>query len=116
MRKTDIMDWVLDRLAELEAARGPSKPEPKSTGMAREVELDTAAGVRLTAEDQVAFVEEVQSIASVPVKRRARNTAALPENHRARFARTQVVRVRSDKRALGARTQARRDRRGKGRR
>lgn len=165
MRQADIMDWVLDRLAELETkadaptqAPGPEAEERKTRPVptrdqlreaiaqphvstfgdlwaefpdtpveklrkalwalteAGEVELDTAGGIRLTAEDQVAFVEEVQSIAGVPVQRRVGATKALPENHRARFARTQLVRIRSHGRSRGGRNQAKRDRRGKGRR
>ncbi len=164
MRQADIMDWVLERLGELEeiVATPPEEavatdrprsflpipspdklreaiaqphvstfgdlwaefPEPPVEKLrkalwalveAGEVELDTGGGVRLTAEEEVAFVEEVQSIDGVPVKRRARATGKLEEGHRDRFARTKVVRVRSHNRSRGARNQAKRDGRGKGR-
>ncbi len=164
MRQADIMDWVLERLGELEEA-GASAPTSPSDSRPRkalpvpsraelrealaqphvstfgdlwaefpdtpvdklrkalwalveagEVELDTGGGVQLTAEEEVAFVEEVQSIAGVSVERRARSTRELEDRHRERFARTKVVRVRSHNRARGARNQAKRDTRGKGRR
>jgi hypothetical protein len=164
MRQADIMDWVLDRLGELEGRskpphrRRPSDPAHRSflpiptPDQLREAiaqphvstfgdlwaEFPDASGSpapkgplgpggsrrggahhrrrnRLSAEEEVAFVEEVQSIDGVPVKRRARATGKLEEGHRDRFARTKVVRVRSHNRSRGARNQAKRDGRGKGR-
>jgi hypothetical protein len=167
MRQADIMDWVLDRLTELEAAgasqTGAStkqKPsasaaaDPASTtptqdqvreaiaqphvstfgdlwaefpdapvpGLrktlwalveAGEVDLSTAGGIELSAEEEVAFVEEVQEIEGVPVARRTRDKG-LGKRKQDQFARTQVVRIRSHKRSSGARNQAKRDSRGGG--
>ncbi len=144
MRQADVMDWVMDRLAELEirgdgagdppqpagrsersAGPTPSKEEVrKAIGEphvstfgdlwaefpnapvekvrkalwalveAGEVELNTGGGVELTGEAQVAFVEEVQSIEGVPVKRRSKEVAN-PERHEEQLARTKVVRIHS---------------------
>lgn len=81
---------------------------------AGEVELTTAGGIQLTAEEEVAFVEEVQTIEGVPVKRRA-ESGGIGRKHQDHFARTKVVRIHAHKRAQGARNQARRDRKGGGR-
>jgi hypothetical protein len=79
-----------------------------------EVELSTAGGIELTAEEEVAFVEEVQAIDGVPVKARA-GSGGISRTHQEHFRRTKVVRIRSHNRARGARNQARRDGRGGGR-
>ncbi len=166
MRQADIMDWVLDRLTELEegessATTGDKPSDPASTGPAPagptldqvrdaiaqphvstfgdlwaefpdaavphlrktlwalveagEVDLTTAGGIELAAEEEVAFVEEVQRIEGVPASRRTRDKG-LGKPQRDRFARTKVVRIHAHKRASGARNQARRDNRGGGRR
>jgi len=169
MRQADIMDWVLDRLAELEEAgrsqesaapdgrpstpastgRTPAEPTPdqvrEAIGQphvstfgdlwaefpeapvpnlrktlwtlveAGEVDLATGGGIELSAEEEVAFVEEVEQIGGVPVARRTRDKG-LDKRHQDRFARTKVVRIRAHKRAQGARNQAKRDSRGGGRR
>ncbi len=168
MRQADIMDWVLERLSELEVQqqeaaqereRGPQDagsaepaqgaPSPKEIRdaiaqphvatfgdlwaefpdapvselrkalwalvEAQEVDLTTGGGIQLSAEEEVAFVEEVQEIEGVPVKRRTRDTG-VPKNHRDRLARTKIVRIRSHNRSRGVRNQAKRDRRGGGRR
>jgi hypothetical protein len=169
MRQADIMDWVLDRLTELEEAGASQKgaptgkrpgasaaTEPASTAPtqdqvrdaiaqphvstfgdlwaefpdapvpslrktlwalveAGEVDLTTGGGIELSAEEEVAFVEEVQEIEGVPVARRTRDKG-LGKRKKDQFARTQVVRIRSHKRSSGARNQAKRDNRGGGRR
>ncbi len=163
MRQVDIMDWVLERLSELQGTAagkpgggkgsGDAKPGAGSRGAAKlpsaadirkaigephvstfgdlwaefpeapveklrkllwslveegEVELTTAGGIELTAEAEVAFVEEVQAIDGVSVNRRS-GSAGIPRKHEEHFARTKVVRIRSHNRARGARNQARRD-------
>ncbi len=82
---------------------------------AGEVELTTAGGIDLTAEEEVAFVEEVQAIDGVAAKGRAPR-GGIDRRHQDHLARTKVVRIRSHNRSRGARNQARRDQRGKGRR
>ncbi|TVR64127.1 MAG: hypothetical protein EA422_07460 [Gemmatimonadales bacterium] len=79
---------------------------------AGDVELSTAGGIELTAEEEVAFVEEVQTIEGVPVKRRTRD-AGIDRKHQDHFARTKVVRIHAHNRSRGARKQARRDNRGR---
>jgi len=165
MRQADIMDWVLDRLRELEegegsqkgattrdrpsapASKGPAPSGPTLDQMrdaiaqphvstfgdlwaefpdaavphlrktlwslveAGEVDLTTGGGIELSAEEEVAFVEEVQQIGGVPVARRTRGKG-LGKQQRDHFARTKVVRIHAHKRASGARNQARRDSRG----
>lgn len=169
MRQADIMDWVLDRLTELEEKgrgvgkaagaaasggragsdeepSGPSRSEVRaaialphvstfgdlwaefpdapvarlrkllwSLAEGGEAELATGGGIALTTEEQVAFVEEVQEIDGVPAARRARSTG-VPKNHRDHFGRTKVVRIRTHNRSRGARNQAKRDSRGRGKR
>ena len=77
-----------------------------------DVELTTAGGIELTAEEEVAFVEEVQTIEGVPVKRRTQD-AGIDRKHQDHFARTKVVRIHAHNRARGSRKQARRDNRGR---
>lgn len=79
---------------------------------AGDVELSTAGGIELTAEEEVAFVEEVQAIEGVPVKRRT-DHAGIERKHQDHFARTKVVRIHAHNRSRGARKQARRDSRGR---
>ncbi len=163
MRQADIMDWVLDRLADV-ADRGspkaaeslsPAAPATASSSTSlptkKEVhtaigephvatfgdlwaefpeapvhhlrklmwalveegqaELTTGGGIELTAEEEVAFVEEVQAIEGVPVKGQTRARGKNLKGHQDRLARTKIVRIRSHNRARGARNQARRDRR-----
>jgi len=165
MRQADIMDWVLERLSELESQGRPSaaatsggkgKTAPakaSSSGPTREdvrraigephvstfgdlwaefpetpvselrellwslveaeeVDLTTGGGIELTAEEQVAFVEEVQQIAGIPSARRS-GSGNLAKKQQDHFARTKVVRIHAHKRASGARKQARRDARGR---
>jgi|GEM_PF-1879219 len=172
MRQADIMNWILERLSELESqgqaagsrtdsakdgarggARGgarekdapsgpsredvrraigephlstfgdlwaefPETPVPELRKLlwelveAREVELTTAGGLELTAEEEVAFVEEVQQIDGIPSARRSRS-GDLARKQQDHFARTKVVRIHAHKRASGARNQARRDNRGR---
>jgi hypothetical protein len=78
---------------------------------AGEVELTTAGGIELSAEEEVAFVEEVQQIEGVQVAKR-KHYRALGKRQRDHFARTKVVRIRSHNRSRGARNQAKRDNRG----
>jgi hypothetical protein len=162
MRQADIMNWILERLSELESqaagsstdsAKGGAREEDAPSGPSREdvrraigephlstfgdlwaefpetpvpelrkllwelveageVELTTAGGLELTAEEEVAFVEEVQQIDGIPSARRgrSRDLAGKQQDH---FARTKVVRIHAHKRASGARSQARRDNRGR---
>jgi len=166
MRQADIMDWVLDRLAELEAsasvagkggkssakatpgAAARSSAEPTADQVreaiaqphvstfgdlwaefpdsavatlrktlwqlaeAGEVDLTTGGGIELTAEEEVAFVEEVQEIGGVSVDRRTRK-GGHSKQHQEHFGRTKVVRIRSHNRARGARNQSKRDNRGR---
>ncbi|TVP42407.1 MAG: hypothetical protein EA350_15990 [Gemmatimonadales bacterium] len=167
MRQADIMDWVLDRLGELEVAASPavgaaaqekgsqggkaapragaeptadqvreaiSQPHVSTFGdlwaefpesavaslrktlwalaEAGEVDLATGGGIELTAEEEVAFVEEVQEIGGVSVGKRARK-GGHSEQHQEHFGRTKVVRIRSHNRARGSRNQAKRDNRGR---
>jgi hypothetical protein len=170
MRQADIMDWVLDRLAELEApassagkgGKAPAKPAPQTLAEsgaksaaeptadqvreaiaqphvstfgdlwaefpdsavatlrktlwqlaeAGEVDLTTGGGIELTAEEEVAFVEEVQEIGGVPVGKRARK-GGHSKQHQEHFGRTKVVRIRSHNRSRGARNQTKRDNRGR---
>ncbi|CAN5656707.1 hypothetical protein BH23GEM11_BH23GEM11_17980 [soil metagenome] len=171
MRQADIMDWVLDRLSELETSAGSSGtpagqrkggkdsatpsastdrqaaeptvdqvreaialPHVSTFGdlwaefpdsavatlrkilwkltEAGEVDLTTGGGIELTAEEEVAFVEEVQAIGGVPVDRRVR-AGGHSKQHQEHFGRTKVVRIRSHNRSRGARNQARRDNRGR---
>ena len=79
---------------------------------AGDVELTTAGGIELTAEEEVAFVEEVQAIEGTPVKRRSEH-AGIDRKHEDHFARTKVVRIHAHNRSRGARNQARRDNRGR---
>jgi hypothetical protein len=79
---------------------------------AGEVDLATGGGIELTAEEQVAFVEEVQAIGGVSVDRRVRG-GSHPKAHEEHFGRTKVVRIRSHNRARGTRNQAKRDNRGR---
>ncbi|TVR51757.1 MAG: hypothetical protein EA421_14935 [Gemmatimonadales bacterium] len=162
MRQADIMDWVLDRLTELEeagaaqkgapAGEKPSAPAATDSAPtpdqireaiaqphvstfgdlwaefpdapvpslrkalwtlveAGEVDLTTAGGIELSAEEEVAFVEEVQAIEGVPAARRTREKG-LGKRQQDHFARTKVVRIHSHKRSSGARKQAKRDSRG----
>ena len=163
MRQADVMDWVLDRLTELEG-RGSSKaddaPSPSASPTASspaplpskedvrtaigephvatfgdlwaefpeapvhhlrklmwalvedgQAELTTGGGIELTAEEEVAFVEEVQAIDGVSVKGRGKARGKNVKKHQDRLARTQVVRIRSHNRSRGSRNQAKRDRR-----
>jgi hypothetical protein len=166
MRQADIMDWVLDRLAELESAASSSGKDGKAAAKAPatsregtsaeptadqvreaiaqphvstfgdlwaefpdsavatlrktlwqlaeagEVDLTTGGGIELTAEEEVAFVEEVQEIGGVSVDKRAR-TGGHSKQHQEHFGRTKVVRIRSHSRSRGARNQAKRDNRGR---
>ncbi len=158
MRQADVMDWVLERLTELESgppgeketAKKPSSTksaEPSRSAVreaiaqphvstfgdlwaefpdsavsslrktlwalveAGEVELTTAGGIELSAEEEVAFVEEVQQIDGVPVAKR-KHDRTLGKRQRDHFARTKVVRIRSHGRSRGAKNQAKRDNRG----
>jgi len=168
MRQADIMNWILERLSELEsqgqaagsrtdsakagtkgrareedAPSGPSRedvrraigeshlstfgdlwaefpetPVPELRKLlwelveAKEVELTTAGGLELTAEEEVAFVEEVQQIDGIPSARRS-GSGDLTRKQQDHFARTKVVRIHAHKRSSGARNQARRDNRGR---
>lgn len=96
----------------------PPTPYPSESDClveAGEVDLTTAGGIELSAEEEVAFVEEVQQIEGVPVARRTRDKA-LGRQKQDQFARTEVVRIRAHKRSRGARYPAKRDSRGGGRR